>query len=69
MRLETGYRNVQYLLFNATDLTVCTPERALTTVLLPWATWPMVPMLIVACREITSGERGVSLATSRVDKS
>jgi hypothetical protein len=26
-----------------------TPERALTTVDLPCATWPMVPILMVAC--------------------
>lgn len=36
--------------------TVCTPEMALTTVDLPCATWPIVPILMVACREITSGE-------------
>lgn len=37
---------------------------ALTTVDLPWATWPMVPMLMVACRLITSGDSAVSLDTS-----
>ena len=49
--------------------TVCTPEIAFTTVDLPCATWPIVPMLIVACREITSGVSGVSAATSRVLRS
>lgn len=44
--------------------TVWTPEIALTTVDLPWATWPMVPMLIVAWREITSGDSGVNVAIS-----
>lgn len=44
--------------------TVCTPEMALTTVDFPWATWPIVPMLIVAWREITSGESGVNFAIS-----
>ena len=44
--------------------TVCTPEIALTTVDFPWATWPIVPTLIVACLEITSGERGVNFAIS-----
>lgn len=44
--------------------TVCTPEMALTTVDLPWATCPIVPMLIVAWREMTSGDSGVSLVTS-----
>lgn len=38
--------------------TVWTPEIAFTTVDLPCATWPIVPMLIVACREITSGDSG-----------
>lgn len=33
---------------------------ALTTVDLPWATCPMVPMLIVACCEMTSGDKAVS---------
>lgn len=44
--------------------TVCTPDMAFTTVDLPWATWPIVPMLMVACREITSGDNGVSLLIS-----
>lgn len=44
--------------------TVCTPEIALTTVDLPCATCPMVPMLIVAWREITSGESGLSSVAS-----
>jgi hypothetical protein len=33
--------------------TVCTPEIAFTTVDLPCATWPMVPMLMVAWRDMT----------------
>lgn len=44
--------------------TVCTPDMALTTVDLPWATWPIVPILIVACREMTSGESAVSFEIS-----
>lgn len=49
--------------------TVCTPEIALTTVDLPCATWPIVPMLIVACREITSGESALSVFTSSLLRS
>ena len=48
--------------------TVVTPERAFTTVDFPWATCPMVPRLIVAWREITSGLSGVSFVTSSVLK-
>lgn len=49
--------------------TVWTPEIAFTTVDFPWATCPMVPMLMVACREMTSGERGVSFEMScKVEK-
>lgn len=44
--------------------TVCTPEIAFTTVDLPWATWPIVPTLMVAWRDITSGVLGVNLDTS-----
>lgn len=44
--------------------TVWTPEIAFTTVDLPWATCPIVPMLMVACREMTSGDRGVSFEMS-----
>lgn len=44
--------------------TVCTPEMAFTTVDFPWATCPIVPILMVACREMTSGDKGVSLVTS-----
>ena len=36
------------------------PDIALTTVDFPCATCPIVPMLIVACLEITSGDNGVS---------
>ena len=46
------------------NLTVCTPEMALTTVDFPWATWPMVPTLMVAWRLMTSGDRGVNVLTS-----
>lgn len=46
------------------NLTVCTPEIAFTTVDFPWATWPMVPMLIVACLDITSGDKADSFVTS-----
>lgn len=44
--------------------TVCTPEIAFTTVDFPWATCPMVPMFIVACLDITSGDKADSLVTS-----
>ena len=44
--------------------TVCTPDMALTTVDFPCATWPMVPMLMVACLLMTSGERAVNFVTS-----
>lgn len=44
--------------------TVCTLEIALTTVDFPWATCPIVPMLMVACREMTSGDCGVNFVTS-----
>lgn len=47
-------------------LTVFTPLIALTTVDLPWATWPMVPMLMVACLEMTSGVSGVSVEGSGI---
>ena len=49
--------------------TVCTPLIALTTVLLPCATWPIVPMFTVAWREITSGVSGVSAAGSSARRS
>ena len=49
--------------------TVWTPLRALTTVDFPCATWPIVPILIVACLEITSGVRGVSFDESKVERS
>ena len=41
-----------------------TPEIALTKVDFPWATWPIVPMLMVAWREMMSGVRGVSFVMS-----
>lgn len=44
----------------------CTPDMALTTVDLPCATWPIVPMLSVAWREITSSDSGVRLSRSSV---
>mmetsp|Transcript_485 Transcript_485/g.1154 ORF Transcript_485/g.1154 Transcript_485/m.1154 type:complete len:205 (-) Transcript_485:125-739(-) len=49
--------------------TVCMPEIAFTTVDLPCATCPMVPMLMVACRDITSGDKGVNADGSSVDRS
>ena len=39
---------------------------AFTTVLFPWATWPIVPMLIVAWRQIISGDSGLSFEKSIV---
>lgn len=47
----------------------CTPEIAFTTVDFPCATCPMVPMLMVAWRLMTSGVNGVSFDASRVSKS
>jgi hypothetical protein len=47
----------------------CTPDIAFTTVDFPWATWPIVPMLIVAWRPITSGDKGVNLEGSSVSRS
>lgn len=41
-----------------------TPEIALTTVDLPWATCPTVPMLRIACRLITCLESAVKLGMS-----
>lgn len=49
------------------NLTVLTEEMALTTVDLPWATWPMVPMFRVACLLMTWGEEGVKLMMSSYD--
>lgn len=49
--------------------TVCTPEMAFTTVDLPCATWPIVPMLMVAWREITSGDSVVSFVISYEESS
>lgn len=46
------------------NLTVCTPEMAFTTVDFPWATCPIVPIFIVACLLITSGDKAVSFVTS-----
>ena len=51
---------VMFLTFSSLNLTVCTPEIALTKVDLPWATCPIVPRLMVAYREITSGDNGFS---------
>ena len=45
---------------------VSLPLSAWTTVDFPWATCPIVPMLIVACLAITSGVRGVSCLISKV---
>ena len=41
-----------------------TPDKAFTVVDFPWATCPMVPMLMVACREMISGVSGDSTETS-----
>ena len=49
-----------FLNFSFELLTVLMPDIALTTVDFPCATCPIVPMLIVACLEITSGDNGVS---------
>lgn len=51
------------------DKRTCTPEIAFTTVDLPWATCPIVPMLMVACLLMISGDRGVNLAGSSVARS
>lgn len=55
---------VMFLSSSFLKRTVCTPEIAFTTVDLPWATWPIVPILIVACLLITSGDKAVSFDTS-----
>ncbi len=44
--------------FSFLNRTVNTPDKDLTTVDLPWATWPIVPILIVACRLMTEGVNG-----------
>ena len=49
------------------NLTVWTPEIAFTTVDLPWATCPIVPILIVAWRLITSGDKAVNLEISYLE--
>mmetsp|Transcript_6702 Transcript_6702/g.20871 ORF Transcript_6702/g.20871 Transcript_6702/m.20871 type:complete len:204 (-) Transcript_6702:383-994(-) len=49
--------------------TVCTPEIAFTTVDFPCATCPIVPMLIVACLEMISGDKGFSEEMSSLVKS
>ena len=46
------------------EVLTLTPEIARTKVDLPWATWPMVPMLMVAWREMISGVSGVSFVIS-----
>ena len=55
---------VMFLTFYCLNLTVYTPEIALTTVDFPWATWPMVPILRVACLLITCGDDAVRLGIS-----
>ena len=57
-----------FLNFSFDVLIVLTPEMALTTVDFPWATWPIVPILMVACLEITSGDSGVSFSGSSVSR-
>ena len=44
------------------------PVRLFTTVDFPCATCPIVPTLIVACLEITSGDNGVSFEISNVSR-
>jgi hypothetical protein len=44
-----------------------TPERALTTVDLPCATWPMVPMLMVACATAAVAAADYSAADNQWD--
>ena len=56
---------VIFLNFSFEVLTVLIPEIALTTVDFPWATWPMVPMLMVAYRLMTDWDRGVSTEASK----
>ena len=55
---------VIFLTFYCRNLTVSTPEIARTTVDFPWATWPIVPMLSVACLLITWGDEAVRLGIS-----
>ena len=45
--------------------TVCTPEMAFTTVDFPCATWPMVPIFVVACLAMMTGDIAVRDLTSR----
>lgn len=56
---------VMFLSSSFLNLTVCTPDIAFTTVDLPCATCPIVPMLIVACLAIISGDKGVSTDISK----
>ena len=44
------------------------PEIARTRVDLPWATWPIVPMFIVAYLEMISGLRGVINEGSKLSR-
>lgn len=55
---------VMFLTNSFLNLTVWTPEMALTTVDFPWATCPIVPMLMVAWREMTEGESGLRAEVS-----
>lgn len=52
------------LTYSSICLTVFTPDIAFTNVDLPWATWPIVPILIVAYLEIALKDSGVILAIS-----
>lgn len=56
---------VMFLSSSFLNLTVCTPDIAFTTVDFPCATCPIVPIFIVACREMISGESGVNCEVSR----
>jgi hypothetical protein len=51
-----------FLNFSFDVFTVLIPEIALTTVDFPCATCPIVPILIVAYQEMTSGDNGVKLS-------
>lgn len=55
---------VMFLSSSFLKRTVCTLEMALTTVDFPCATCPIVPILMVAWRDITSGDWGVNFVTS-----
>ncbi len=57
-------RIVMFLTLSCLNLTVLTPDTALTTVDFPCATCPTVPTLMVACRLMTCGASEVSVSMS-----